>query len=202
MLGVVYGLNHLARARVDFDLSVPILRSVLVLGGARSGKSAYAQGLAEAAAPERLFLATAEPFDKEMAARIGRHKQERGAGWSLREEPLAIAAALIEEARPGRSILVDCLTLWLNNLLYAHEDPAPALADLSAAIGALTGPAIFVSNEVGSGLVPDSKLGRDFRDWQGRINRDVAAACGAVVLVTAGLPSLLKPSPPLALRLQ
>ena len=146
-------------------------RSVLVLGGARSGKSAYAQGLAEGAAPERLYLATAEAGDAEMAARIARHRPTRGAGWTTREAPLALAEALAAEARPGRVVLVDCLTLWLSNLMFAGRDVEAEIARLAAAIGALEGPAVLVSNEVGLGLVPETKLGREFRDWQGRANR-------------------------------
>ena len=105
-------------------------RAALVLGGARSGKSRYAQALAEAAAPERLYLATASAGDAEMAARIARHRAERGAGWRTLEEPLELAAALRAEAREGRIILVDCVTLWLSNVLLANLDPAEKIADL------------------------------------------------------------------------
>ena len=176
-------------------------RSLLVLGGARSGKSAYAQSLSEAAAPERLYLATAEAGDAEMAARIQRHREERGAGWTTREEPLALAEALSAEARPGRIVLVDCLTLWLSNLMLAGRDVEAEIARLAEALPALQGPAAIVSNEVGLGLVPETRLGREFRDAQGRANREVARACDAVVLVAAGLPRLLKPLPPPALSL-
>ena len=175
-------------------------RSVLVLGGARSGKSAYAQSLAEGAAPERVYLATAEAGDVEMAARIARHRAERGRGWTTVEEPLALVEALA--ARPGRATLVDCLTLWLTNLMHAGRDVEAEVARLSGSIGALEGPAIFVSNEVGLGLVPETKLGREFRDWQGRLNQEAARACDAVVLVAAGLPTLIKPAPRLDWRLR
>ena len=177
-------------------------RSVLVVGGARSGKSAYAQRLAEASAPERLYLATGSADDDEMASRIARHQAERGAGWSTREEPLALAGALTREARSGRVMLVDCLTLWLSNCLFAGRDPADEIKRLCEALGALGGPVILVSNEVGAGLVPETKLGRDFRDWQGRLNQDAARACDAVVLVAAGLPTLLKPAPVLRIALR
>jgi len=177
-------------------------RSVLVLGGARSGKSAYAQSLAEGAAAERLYLATAEPGDAEMAARIARHRAERGAGWATREEPLKLADALLAESGPGRVVLVDCLTLWLSNLMFAGRDVAAEVAHLAQAIGALEGPAVLVSNEVGLGLVPETKLGREFRDWQGRANREVAEACDAVVFVAAGLATLIKPAPRPALKLR
>ena len=177
------------------------VRSVLVLGGARSGKSAYAHDLAEAAAPERLYLATAEAGDAEMAARIARHKTGRGSGWSTREEPVELAGALAVEARPGRAVLVDCLTLWLSNLMLSGRDVEAEIGRLAQAIGALAGPAVFVSNEVGLSLVPETKLGREFRDWQGRANRAAGKACDAVVFLAAGLPTLLKPAPLLEFRL-
>jgi adenosylcobinamide kinase/adenosylcobinamide-phosphate guanylyltransferase len=170
-------------------------RSVLVFGGARSGKSRYALELAQETAPERLYLATGSAGDEEMAARIARHKAERGAGWTTLEEPLALCAALERQATPGRAVLVDCLTFWLANAMFAGLDLAAETNRLVAAIHALQGPVIFVSNEVGAGVVPETKLGRDFRDWQGRINQEVARACDCVVFVAAGLPILLKPTP-------
>jgi adenosylcobinamide kinase/adenosylcobinamide-phosphate guanylyltransferase len=176
-------------------------RAVLVLGGARSGKSRYAQSLAEDARAQRLYLATAEAGDAEMADRIARHRADRGAGWTTREEPLELRAAVRAEAREGRIMLVDCLTLWLSNLLFAERDLSREIADLADEIGRLEGPAIFVSNEVGLGIAPATPLGREFRDWQGRANQAVAEACGAVVFVAAGLPTLLKPSPRPNLRL-
>jgi adenosylcobinamide kinase/adenosylcobinamide-phosphate guanylyltransferase len=171
-----------------------IARSLLVLGGARSGKSAYAQSLAEAYGSDRLYLATAAAGDEEMAARIARHQTERGQGWTTLEEPLDIAAALLTNAQAGRVVVVDCLTLWLSNLMLAGRDPGLATTALADAIGQLAGPVIFVSNEVGMGLVPDNKLGRDFRDWQGRANREIGAACDVVIFVAAGLPLQLKPA--------
>jgi adenosylcobinamide kinase / adenosylcobinamide-phosphate guanylyltransferase len=171
------------------------VRSLLVLGGARSGKSAYAQRLAEAHGAERLYLATATAEDEEMAARIARHQADRGQGWTTLEEPLEIARALRAEARADRAIVVDCLTLWLTNLMLAGRDPSPALAGLADAIAALAGPAILISNEVGMGVVPDHKLGREFRDWQGRANQEIARACDAAILIAAGFPLQLKPNP-------
>ena len=111
-------------------------RSVLVLGGARSGKSAYAQSLAEAAAPERLYLATAEAGDAEMADRIARHQETRGAGWTTREEPLDLVEAVGAEARPGRVVLVDCLTLWITNLMFSGRDIEAEIVRLAQAVGA------------------------------------------------------------------
>jgi adenosylcobinamide kinase/adenosylcobinamide-phosphate guanylyltransferase len=176
-------------------------RSLLLLGGARSGKSAYAQSLAETYGSERLYLATAEARDEEMAARIARHRAGRGRGWETIEEPLDVARALGAEARPGRVVVVDCLTLWLSNLMLAGHEPAVAIAGLAQAIGALAGPAILVSNEVGLGIVPEHRLGREFRDWQGRANREIALACDAAVFIAAGLPIQLKPAPALSVRL-
>ena len=129
-----------------------------------------------------------------MAARIARHQADRGQGWTTLEEPVEIAAALLTHAQPGRVVVVDCLTLWLSNLMLAGRDPGPALTALAVAIGGLAGPAILVSNEVGMGIVPDHKLGREFRDWQGRTNRDIGAACDAVIFVAAGFPLQLKPA--------
>ena len=106
---------------------------------------------------------------------------------------MEVASALLAHARAGRVVVVDCLTLWLSNLMLAGRDPAPAVARLTDAIVALAGPAILVSNEVGMGIVPDHKLGREFRDWQGKANREIGAACDAVVFVAAGLPLRLKP---------
>ena len=180
---------------MSLDAGKTRIRGLIVLGGARSGKSAYALSLAEATAPERLFVATAEARDDEMAARIARHRSERGPGWATLEEPFKIAEALAEQARPGRVVVVDCLTLWLSNLMLAERDPAPAIAALAEAVAALQGPAILVSNEVGLGIVPDNRLGREFRDWQGEANRAVASACDAAVFVAAGLAVQLKPAP-------
>jgi adenosylcobinamide kinase/adenosylcobinamide-phosphate guanylyltransferase len=173
----------------------------MALGGARSGKSAYAQRLAETYGSERLYLATAEPADEEMAARIARHQADRGRGWVTLEEPLEVARALDANARPGRVVVVDCLTLWLSNLMLAGREPGAAIARLAEAIEALAGPAILVSNEVGLGIVPEHKLGREFRDWQGRANGEIARACDAAVFIAAGLPVQLKPAPALTLRL-
>jgi adenosylcobinamide kinase/adenosylcobinamide-phosphate guanylyltransferase len=137
-----------------------------------------------------------------MAARIERHRSERGTGWRTLEEPLELAAALRAEAREGLAIVVDCVTLWLSNVLLADLDPAEKIADLMETISTLGGPAVFVSNEVGAGVVPPTPLGRTVRDWQGRVNQELARGCGAVAWVAAGLPTLLKPAPRPNLRLR
>ena len=170
-------------------------RSLLVLGGARSGKSAYAQKLAEASARAPWLIATAEAGDDEMTARIARHAAGRGPRWRLAEEPLALAGALQATCAENRVVVVDCVTFWLSNLILAGRNAEAEIARLTAALPGLGGPAIFVSNEVGLGVVPDNALARDFRDAQGRANQALAEACAAVVHVTAGLPRLLKPAP-------
>jgi adenosylcobinamide kinase/adenosylcobinamide-phosphate guanylyltransferase len=129
-----------------------------------------------------------------MAARIARHRRDRGWGWTTLEEPLEVAAALTAQARPSRMVVVDCLTLWLSNLMLAGRDPGAPITALAEAVHKLAGPAVLVSNEVGMGLAPDNKLGREFRDWQGRANREIGAACDAVIFVAAGLPLQLKPA--------
>ncbi len=167
----------------------------LVLGGAGSGKSRYAEGLVEsgiAAGGEGLYLATATAGDAEMAERIARHRARRGTGWTTVEEPLAIGATLAAEAGPGRVVLVDCLTLWLSNLVACGKDPEVATAGLIEALDGLGGPAIFVSNEVGMGIVPEGALARAFRDHAGQLNQAVAARAERVIFVAAGLPLILK----------
>lgn len=167
--------------------------TILVLGGARSGKSAYAEGLL-AGAPA-LYLATGQARDAEMAERIRHHRQRRGPGWETVEEPLGLPAALARHLRPGRPVLVDCLTLWISNLMEAGSDVEAATVDLCGALHAPVAPVVLVSNEVGLGLVPETPLGRAFRDHQGRVNQAVAAACRRVVFVAAGLPLILKDVP-------
>ncbi|MGF1445635.1 MAG: bifunctional adenosylcobinamide kinase/adenosylcobinamide-phosphate guanylyltransferase [Pikeienuella sp.] len=164
----------------------------LVLGGARSGKSARA--LALCPAPHG-FIATAEALDGEMAERIARHRAERGPSWALAEAPLELAAAIAAEAAPGRHLLIDCLTLWLSNLMHHARDPQRETAALLAAVAAAPGAVVMVSNEVGMGLAPMNALGRAFRDAQGRLNQQVAAAADRVEFVAAGLPLVLKGGP-------
>jgi len=177
-------------------------RSVLVIGAARSGKSRYALELAEGTAADRLYLATAEPGDAEMADRIARHRAERGSGWRTCEAPLELAAALAEAARPGRIVLVDCLTLWLSNLMMSDLNIEMQITGFVDVLAELSGPTVIVANEVGAGIVPATPLGRAFRDWQGRLNQAAAAACDAVVVVQAGLPTQLKPAPRPAIQLR
>ena len=170
------------------------LVTTLVLGGARSGKSSYAERLVERSSRAPLYVATAEAGDGEMADRIARHRARRGGGWTTLEEPLDLAEVLGREAGPNRAILVDCLTLWLSNLMGAGRDPEAAGAELCRVLDALPTQVVLVSNEVGLGLVPETPLGRRFRDAQGRLNQAVAGCVPSVVFVAAGLPLVLKPS--------
>jgi adenosylcobinamide kinase / adenosylcobinamide-phosphate guanylyltransferase len=178
----------------------------LVLGGARSGKSRYAEALIEGAASGGIYCATAEAGDAEMAARIAVHRARRdnsgrGAFWRTVETPFALADTILAAARPERPLLVDCLTLWLSNLMLAEAPVDPAVATLRMALRDAAGPVVLVANEVGMGLVPETPLGRDFRDAAGRLNQEMAALADRVVFVAAGLPLILKdvpmsPSPP------
>lgn len=166
--------------------------TLLVLGGARSGKSSYAQARAEALGGDLIFVATAQAFDDEMADRIARHRADRGPRWSTIEAPIELGAAIRAHSRPGRALLIDCLTLWTSNLLLGGQDIAAATAELLAAITAAPGALIFVANEVGLGIVPDNSLARRFRDEAGRINQQIAAAANEVVFIAASLPLKLK----------
>jgi len=169
------------------------LTTLLVLGGARSGKSRYAEGRIVAEGGARTYIATAQAFDDEMRDRIVRHRDDRGPGWSTIETPIDLVDA-IGRAAPDAAVLVDCLTLWVSNLLLADIDIDRETARLVAAIAARTGPIALVSNEVGLGIVPDNALARRFRDVAGRLNQVVAGRCDEVVFVAAGLPLVLKPA--------
>ena len=176
-------------------------RSILVTGGARSGKSAYAEARALACAggareggARAVYIATAEAHDAEMAERIRAHQARRGAEWRTVAAPLDLARAL-RESDGGPPRLVDCLTLWLSNLLLAGQDSAAAGRALAAALAAQSAPVVLVTNEVGAGIVPENALARRFRDEAGRLNQEIAALCDEVVLVVAGQPLKVKPGP-------
>lgn len=173
-------------------MSLPPFTRALILGGARSGKSARAEALALAAATGGgpVYLATSEAGDAEMQARIAEHRARRGPEWSTREAPLALVEALAHETRP---VLVDCLTLWLSNLMAAGRDVQGEGDRLAEAVAAHAAPLVLVSNEVGMGIVPDNALARAFRDHAGRLHQKIAAVCDRVELVVAGLPLVLKP---------
>lgn len=167
-------------------------RTTLVLGGARSGKSAFAEQLVAETRATRVYLATATAGDDEMRDRIAHHRARRGDGWRTVEEPLTLVDALTREDRIGTAILVDCLTLWLSNLMHADKDVEAETRQLAALLRDAQGNIVLVSNEVGLGLVPETALGRTFRDAQGRLNQAIAAAVTNVAFITAGLPIWLK----------
>lgn len=162
----------------------------LVIGAAASGKSAFAERLASARGPS-VYIATAEPGDSEMRAKIAAHRARRGDGWRTLEAPRDLDGALAEVA-PGEAALIDCATLWLANLLAAGGDVDAETDRLLAAIAAADAPVVMVTNELGAGLVPASAEARRFRNLHGALNQRLAAEAGLVVSVVAGLPLALK----------
>lgn len=166
----------------------------LILGGASSGKSAYAERLAASSSLAVHYIATATAGDGEMARRIAAHQARRPADWALVEEPLYLAETLWALAAPDGCLLVDCLTLWLSNLMCAEDDGllAREQASLLEILPDLPGRIILVSNELGMGIVPMGELSRRFVETAGQLNQDLAALCGQVTLVAAGLPLHLK----------
>ena len=166
-------------------------RLTFVLGGAASGKSAYAEGLVAQASDTRLYIATAEAQDAEMRDKLARHRARRGPEWRTVEAPLDPGAALAS-ARAGEAVLLDCATMWLSNHLLAGSDLARAEAALMAALARCAAPVVVVSNEVGLSVVPENALARRFQTAQGALNQRLAAEAGLVVNVIAGLPQVLK----------
>jgi adenosylcobinamide kinase / adenosylcobinamide-phosphate guanylyltransferase len=167
-----------------------VRRFTLVLGGARSGKSRYAEGLAADITGPKTYIATAEAFDDEMRARIARHRDGRsGDGWTTIEAPLDPVAAL---RQAQGFVLLDCVTVWLGNLMHHDRDVGAAVGDLCSALADATSEIVLVSNEVGLSIVPENALARRFRDEQGFANQRLAAVADQVVFVAAGLPLKLK----------
>ncbi len=163
----------------------------LVLGGARSGKSRYAEGLVETLPAPWAYIATAQAYDDEMRERIATHRARRPSGWDTVDAPLDLPEAIA--AMPaGRPVLVDCLTLWLTNLILAERDTVVATAALISTCERVFGPLVLVGNEVGLGIVPDNALARRFRDEAGRLHQALAARAGRVVFMVAGLPMQVK----------
>lgn len=167
----------------------------LILGGASSGKSAFAENLCVQSGLERIYIATAQAFDDEMREKIAAHRAARGPDWTTIEAPLDPMGAL-DGARPGQIVLLDCVTLWLSNCLLAGRDAERAGDDLLAALARCAAPVISVTNEVGQGIVPETKLGRLFRGAQGRLNQRLAEEADTVVAVLAGLPVTIKGAAP------
>ncbi|HEX7823235.1 MAG TPA: bifunctional adenosylcobinamide kinase/adenosylcobinamide-phosphate guanylyltransferase [Sphingobium sp.] len=166
--------------------------SLFVLGGARSGKSAFAQERAEAEVGAHIYIATAQAWDAEMEDRITRHRADRGAIWETLEAPLDLPEAITARSDGGHVLLVDCLTLWASNLMLAERDAEAATGALCDAMRGFDGHLILVANEVGLGIVPDNALARAFRDVAGRMNQRVAAVAQEVMFIAAGLPLRLK----------
>jgi adenosylcobinamide kinase/adenosylcobinamide-phosphate guanylyltransferase len=169
-------------------------RLTLVLGGARSGKSRHAQILAMATPPPWTYIATAQALDDEMRERIAKHKASRGAGWSTIEEPIELPRA-VAEAPAQAPLVIDCITLWVSNLMLGARDVDAAVARLNESLDSREAPTIVVSNEVGSGLVPETPLGRAFRDQAGLINQHLAVIAHTVLFMVAGLAMPLKSLP-------
>jgi adenosylcobinamide kinase/adenosylcobinamide-phosphate guanylyltransferase len=172
---------------------VPLFSCTLVLGGARSGKSRHAETLCRDTGLSRVYIATAQAYDDEMRDRIAGHKQMRANdGWRTVEEPSDLPSALERNINSDTVVLVDCLTLWLTNRLLADADLAAESEQLKHALTERQGPVVLVSNETGLGIIPDNKLARQFGDWQGRLNQQIAALASHVTFVAAGLPLVLK----------
>jgi adenosylcobinamide kinase/adenosylcobinamide-phosphate guanylyltransferase len=175
-------------------------RTIFITGGARSGKSRFAEKIALGFGTQLGYLATARPLDGEMSDRIARHQQRRGAGWRTIEEPLQLGRALADNDGLHQAILIDCLTLWLTNLLLLDEEPGyeaeerimDEVQKLTETLTGMTTPVIIVSNEVGMGIVPEHRLGRIFRDIAGQANQILAATADEAWLVASGIPLRLK----------
>lgn len=166
-----------------------------ITGGARSGKSAFAEQLAKNVAGKRAYIATAQALDAEMGAKIAKHRKDRGSAWDTYEEPLAVAELLCKLSERYQVVLLDCLTLWLSNVMAHTESDGTVLArsdELVAAIRNSKGTCIIVSNEVGLGIVPDNPLARKFRDLAGMLNQKIAQAADEVYFTAAGIPMKLK----------
>ncbi len=166
---------------------------MLVLGGAKSGKSEYAEALFDLLVPPWIYIATSQVFDDEMRERVKRHRERRTGNWETLECPFELPDALRDLAGGDRPVLVDCITLWLSNLLcFPSADPESAVDKLCEAVRTADYPLVIVSNEVGSGIVPENALARKFRDLAGWTNQRLAGVCSSVTVVMAGLPLRLK----------
>lgn len=168
------------------------MNSLLVIGGARSGKSRYAQRRAEMLGLGQVYIATAQAFDAEMTDRIARHQEDRDGKWRTVEAPLALAEAIAAHSTADTVLLIDCLTLWTTNLILGDHDIGAMTSALEEALRSAAGPTIWVTNEVGYGIVPDNALARRFRDEAGTLNQRVASMVDEVQLVVAGIPVRIK----------
>lgn len=164
----------------------------LVLGGARSGKSRFAEGLVEDSGLEPVYVATGRAFDNEMAVRISAHKERRGEKWRTLEVPLDLAGALRREVAEQRAILIDCATLWITNLMMENRDMQAESDRLVTELKRVRAPVVIVSNEVGMGIVPENEMARAFRDHAGELHQQIAEIAQTVYLVVAGQPLAIK----------
>lgn len=171
-------------------------RVTLILGGARSGKSRYAESLALGHKGEPTYIATAEVTDEEMRERIQRHRADRGPGWRTIEAPVDLVAALRKADSAKSFTLIECITVWINNLIYHEKDVAAEVERFCSSLTQVKGHVVIVANEVGLGIVPDNALARRFRDEAGRANQAIAAMADEVVFIAAGLPMVLKAPKP------
>lgn len=176
-------LQHLAQVPIDH---------ALILGGARSGKSRFAECLARSCSHSLVYVATGEAHDDEMAERIARHRADRGTDWHTVEVPINLSATIANVSCADTVVLVDCLTLWLSNMMLADHDVVATTTDLLAVLAEAKGPVLMVANEVGLGIVPENALARRFRDEAGRMNQRFAAHVPHVAFISAGLPMWLK----------
>ncbi len=204
--GGCYGCSYDAfacfPARIPFDgwivavaiAAMPQLNSgvTFILGGARSGKSSFAEGLIKSSGLDAIYVATGRAWDEEMSVRIDLHKKQRGSLWRTIEEPLDLLDTLQGVAGEGKAVLVDCLTLWLTNLMMDERNITAETRQLVEALPKLQGSIVLVSNEVGLGIVPENRMARDFRDHAGRLHQAVAQAAATVYFVAAGLPLTMK----------
>ncbi|PLW77674.1 bifunctional adenosylcobinamide kinase/adenosylcobinamide-phosphate guanylyltransferase [Cohaesibacter celericrescens] len=184
-------------------MSIQPPNTTLIIGGARSGKSSFAESLCEQSVSNLIYIATSPRFDDdaEMVDRIEQHRARRGPRWHAIEEQIALTDIIQRHDAPDNAILIDCMTLWLNNLLYRKLPLDQQFAALVAALKGTTAKIVLISNEVGQGVVPSTSEGRHFRDHQGRLNQTLASCCDRVIEVKAGLPLQLKPinQPPIKL---
>lgn len=168
-------------------------RIQFVLGGARSGKSAHAEGLAESAGNAPIYIATAEIFDTETESRVALHRERRGAHWQLVEAPVDLPQAITAADTKGSVMLIDCLSVWITNILVHGHDTDEATDALAAALASCEGHIVLVASETGLGIIPENKLSRRFRDANGRLNQAIAALADEVFFVAAGIALRIKP---------
>lgn len=176
---------------MDHSGSIMLPHLTFVLGGAASGKSAFAEALVARTGAAKVYLATAEIYDAEMRAKVDAHLEMRGQNWRTIEAPRDLHRALASVSK-DEVVLLDCATMWLSNHMMSESDLGKETEELLAALNDCAGPVVVVSNEVGMGIVPDNALARKFRDAQGKLNQRLAAEADLAVFVVAGLPSVLK----------